>query len=119
MVGSRYNLFQRQITTMGYSQITVVLGGLVHIPILIGILWVFDKRTSQGYEAQKAIEAQEKAKAEAEAAEKAAAEKAAAEKAAAEKAAAKAKAEAAAKKEAEAKAKAQAEAEAENNNEEN
>ncbi len=84
---------------MAYSQITVALGGLAHVPILIAVLKFFDGATAKNYESQKAAE--DKAKAEAAAAEeakaKAAAAKAAEAKAAAAKAAAKAKAEADAK----------------------
>ena len=74
---------------MAYSQVQVMLGGAVHIPILIGFLKVCDNKTSRSYNTQKA-----------------AAEKAAAE------AKAKAVAEAQAKAAAEAKAKAAAEAKA-------
>ncbi len=82
---------------MAYSQVQVMLGGAVHIPIVIGFLKFCDNKTSKSYNAQKA--AAEQAAAEAKA--KAAAE-----------AKAKAAAEAKAKAAAEAKAKAAAEAKA-------
>ena len=75
---------------MAYSQVQVMLGGAVHIPIVIGLLKFCDNKTSKSYNLQKAAE--EKAAAEAKA--KAAAEAAAKAKAADE---AKAKAAAAAK----------------------
>ena len=28
---------------MGYSQITVALGGLAHIPVIVGVFWLFEK----------------------------------------------------------------------------
>ena len=85
---------------MAYSQTTVLLGGLVHIPIIIGLLWFFDNTTAKGYRAQQAAKEAAEAKAALEAKVKAEAEA----KAAAEKAA-KAKAKAAADKAASAKAK--------------
>ena len=72
---------------MAYSQSTVVIGGLAHIPILITLVWLFDKRTRKSYDATQAALAAAKAAA------KAAEEAKAAEKAKAA-AAAKAKAEA-------------------------
>jgi len=80
---------------MAYSQTTVLLGGLVHIPILIGLLWFFDITTSKGYKEQQAAKEAAEAKAALEAKAKAQEEaKVAAAKAAK---AAKAKSEAAAK----------------------
>ena len=82
---------------MAYSQVQVMLGGAVHIPIVIAFLKFCDNKTSQSFKEQKAAEeqaaVQAKAKADAEAKAKAAAEAKA--KAAAE---AKAKAAAEAKK---------------------
>ena len=48
---------------MGYSESTIVLGGLVHVPILISLLWFFDKRTSKAYAIKKAAEDKAKAQA--------------------------------------------------------
>ena len=66
---------------MAYSQTTVVLGGLIHVPILIAQFWMFDKRMSKVYLAQKAAQEQAdkaaKAKADAEAAAKEKADKSA------------------------------------------
>ncbi len=76
---------------MAYNEITVVVGGLSHVPIVIGLLKLFDGVTAKSYKA----EAEARAKAEAEA--KARAQ-------AAEEARAKAEAQAKAKAEAEAKA---------------
>ncbi len=80
---------------MAYSQVQVMLGGAVHIPILIGILKFWDNKTSKSYNEQKAATekaaAAAKAKALAEAQAKAAAE---AQAKAAEAAAKKAKADA-------------------------
>ena len=75
---------------MAYSQVQVMLGGAVHIPIVIGLLKFCDNKTKQSYTTQKAAE------------EKAAAAEAKA--AAAAKAKAKAASEAKAKAAAEAKA---------------
>ena len=58
---------------MAYSQVQVMIGGAVHIPILIGFLKVCDNKTSRSYNNQKAA-AEAKAKAVAEAQAKAAAE---------------------------------------------
>ena len=33
---------------MAYSQAQVVVGGLSHIPVLIGMLWMFDRRNNRG-----------------------------------------------------------------------
>ncbi len=85
---------------MAYNQFTVVFGGLVHIPVVIGLFKAFDTLTGKNYKAQQAL-----AKAEAEAKAKQEAEAKAAALAAEQ---AKAKAEAAAKAKAEAEAKAQA-----------
>ena len=86
---------------MAYSQATVLIGGIAHVPILVGLLWTVDKRAGKSHRLKQiAAEAEAKVKAEAEAKAKA--------KAAAE---AKAKAEAEAKAKAEAEAKAKAEAE--------
>ena len=74
---------------MAYSQSLVVIGGLAHIPILITLVWLFDKRTRKSYDATQAALAA--AKAAAKAAEEAKAKAAEEAKAAA---AAKAKAEA-------------------------
>ncbi|KZR69641.1 hypothetical protein PMIT1313_01329 [Prochlorococcus marinus str. MIT 1313] len=82
---------------MAYPESQVVMGGLVHIPIIIGVFWALNNLTTGGSKAKKAAEAQAKQAAE-EAAAKAAAEAAA--KQAAEQAAAKAAAEAAAAKKA-------------------
>ena len=63
--------------SMAYNQFTVVFGGLVHIPIVIGVFKAFDTLTSKNYKAQQALakaEAEAKAKQEAEAAAKAKAE---------------------------------------------
>ena len=63
---------------MAYSQVQVMLGGAVHIPILIGILKFWDNKTSKSYNEEKAAKekaaAAAKAKAAAEAQAKAAAE---------------------------------------------
>ncbi len=63
---------------MAYSQVQVMLGGAVHIPIVIAFLKFCDNKTSQSFKEQKAAEeqaaAQAKAKADAEAKAKAAAE---------------------------------------------
>ena len=60
----------------GYSSTKVLIGGLAHIPAIVGTFWVFDNRYKKAYYEQKAIEkaAIAKAKAEAEAKAKAAAE---------------------------------------------
>ena len=83
---------------MAYPDSQVVMGGLVHIPIIIGVFWALNNLTTGGSKAKKAAEAAAKQAAD-EAAAKAAAE-AAATKKAAEEAAAKAAAEAAAAKKA-------------------
>ena len=57
---------------MAYSQATVLAGGLVHVPIVIGLLSFFNGKTSKRYREEKAAKekeialkaAQEKAKAE-------------------------------------------------------
>ena len=77
---------------MAYPESQVVMGGLVHIPIIIGVFWALNNLTTGGSQAKKAAEAQAK-----QAAEQAAAK-------AAEQAAAKAAEELAAKKAAEAAA---------------
>ena len=77
---------------MAYPESQVVMGGLVHIPIIIGVFWALNNLTTGGSKAKKAAEAQAK-----QAAEQAAAQ-------AAEQAAAKAAEELAAKKAAEAAA---------------
>ena len=63
---------------MAYSQVQVMLGGAVHIPIVIAFLKFCDNKTSQSFKEQKAAEeqaaGQAKAKADAEAKAKAAAE---------------------------------------------
>ena len=41
---------------MAYSQVQVMLGGAVHIPIVIGLLKFCDNKTSKSYQAQKAAE---------------------------------------------------------------
>ena len=62
---------------MAYSQVQVMIGGAVHIPIVIAFLKFCDNKTSKSYKQQRAAEeqaaAQAKAKADAEAKEKAAA----------------------------------------------
>ena len=78
---------------MAYPESQVVMGGLVHIPIIIGVFWALNNLTTGGSKAKKAAEAQAK-----QAAEQAAAAQAA------EQAAAKAAEELAAKKAAEAAA---------------
>ena len=82
---------------MAYSQVQVMLGGAVHIPIVIGLLKFCDNKTSQSYNAQKAAE-QQAAAAEAKAQAAAAEAKATAEAKAAAAAKAKTKAAAEAKK---------------------
>ena len=56
---------------MAYSQVQVMIGGAVHIPIVIGFLKFCDNKTSKSYKDQKAAEQQAaaaaKAKADAEA----------------------------------------------------
>ena len=63
---------------MAYSQVQVMLGGAVHIPIVIGLLKFWDNKTSKTYNEKKAAEeqaaAEAKAKALAEAQAKAAAD---------------------------------------------
>ena len=39
---------------MAYSQVQVMLGGAVHIPIVIGFLKFCDNKTSKSYKDQKA-----------------------------------------------------------------
>ncbi len=78
---------------MAYPESQVVMGGLVHIPVIIGVFWALNNLTTGGSKAKKAAEAQAKQAAE-QAAAKAAEELAA--KKAAEAAAAKKAAEAAA-----------------------
>ena len=41
---------------MAYSQVQVMLGGAVHIPIVIGFLKFCDNKTSKSYQDQKAAE---------------------------------------------------------------
>ena len=45
---------------MAYSQATILIGGIMHIPILITPFWIIDKRYSKTY--QKALELKEKEK---------------------------------------------------------
>ncbi len=52
---------------MAYNSLTVVIGGLVHVPIVIGLLKTFDNITVKGYLAEKAAREQAEAKAKAEA----------------------------------------------------
>ena len=52
---------------MGYSQLRVLIGGLFHVPVLIGLFWLADNLFSKGYQEQKAKEAKAKAKAKAKA----------------------------------------------------
>ncbi len=65
---------------MPYSQTGVVIGGIAHIPVLVGLIGLFDRLTSKKYYKEKAAKdaaeakAKAKAKAEAEAKAKAAAE---------------------------------------------
>ena len=66
---------------MAYPESQVVMGGLVHIPIIIGVFWALNNLTTGGSKGKKAAEAAAKQAAE-EAAAKAAAEAAAAKKAA-------------------------------------
>ena len=66
---------------MAYPESQVVMGGLVHIPIIIGVFWALNNLTTGGSKAKKAAEAAAKQAAD-EAAAKAAAEAAAAKKAA-------------------------------------
>ena len=66
---------------MAYPESQVVMGGLVHIPIIIGVFWALNNLTTGGSKAKKAAEAAAKQAAE-QAAAKAAAEAAAAKKAA-------------------------------------
>ena len=66
---------------MAYPDSQVVMGGLVHIPIIIGVFWALNNLTTGGSKAKKAAEAAAKQAAD-EAAAKAAAEAAAAKKAA-------------------------------------
>ena len=66
---------------MAYPDSQVVMGGLVHIPIIIGVFWALNNLTTGGSKAKKAAEAAAKQAAE-QAAAKAAAEAAAAKKAA-------------------------------------
>ena len=58
---------------MAYSEAKVLIGGLVHIPIVIGLFWLIDRRTSKQFLANKRAK-EEKAKADAEAKLKAKAE---------------------------------------------
>ncbi len=63
-----YYWYKFHISTMAYSDLTVVLGGIIHVPILIGILKFFDGVTAKNYRiAQAEAEAKAKAKADAEA----------------------------------------------------
>ena len=66
---------------MAYPESQVVMGGLVHIPIIIGVFWALNNLTTGGSKAKKAAEAAAKQAAE-QAAAKAAAAAAAAKKAA-------------------------------------
>ena len=61
---------------MAYPESQVVMGGLVHIPIIIGVFWALNNLTTGGSKGKKAAEAAAKQAAE-EAAAKAAAEAAA------------------------------------------
>ncbi len=66
---------------MAYSDFTVVTGGIIHVPIVVGLLKFFDGVTSKNYLAEKAArdaaEAKAKKEAEAKAQEEAARQKAA------------------------------------------
>ena len=83
---------------MAYPESQVVMGGLVHIPIIIGVFWALNNLTTGGSKAKKAAAAAQAAE---QAAAAQAAEQAAAAKAAEELAAKKAAEAAAAKKAAE------------------
>ena len=52
---------------MAYSQVQVMIGGAVHIPIVIGFLKFCDNKTSRSYNVQKAAKEAAEAKAKAEA----------------------------------------------------
>ena len=52
---------------MGYSQLRVLIGGLFHVPVLIGLFWLADNLFSKGYQEQKAKEAKAEARAKAKA----------------------------------------------------
>ena len=61
--------FNKQLSNrMAYSETTVLLGGLAHVPILIAVATTLDKRTAPLYNAQEAARAQAKAEADAKAA---------------------------------------------------
>ena len=77
---------------MAYSQVQVMLGGAIHIPIVIGILKFWDNKTSKSYNEQKAAQEKAAAAAKAKALEEAQAKAAAAAEAKAAAAAKKAKA---------------------------
>ena len=62
---------------MAYPDSQVVMGGLVHIPIIIGVFWALNNLTTGGSKAKKAAEAAAKQAADEAAAEAAAAKKAA------------------------------------------
>ena len=81
---------------MAYSEVQVMLGGAVHIPIVWVIAKFCDNKTSKSYNTQKAAEDKAKAAAQAKALAEAEAKAAAQAKAKAEADAAKAKAKAAA-----------------------
>ncbi len=73
---------------MAYNEAQVVMGGLVHIPLAIGVFWSLNNLTSRSYHSeQAALAAEAEAKKAAEAAAAKAAEEAAKAKAAAAKAA--------------------------------
>ncbi|MFL0743045.1 MAG: type I antifreeze protein [Prochlorococcus sp.] len=73
---------------MAYNEAQVVMGGLVHIPLAIGVFWSLNNLTSRNYHSeQAALAAEAEAKKAAEAAAAKAAEEAAKAKAAAAKAA--------------------------------
>ncbi len=77
----RCKLWFRDNKKMAYNEMTVVVGGLAHVPIVIGLLKLLDGFTAKSYkaelEARAKAEAIEKAKAEAAAKAKAEAEAAA------------------------------------------
>ncbi|WP_320674551.1 hypothetical protein [Prochlorococcus sp. MIT 1341] len=91
---------------MAYSQVAVVVGGIAHVPVLIGLAKFFDGQSAKNYKAGQAIREQQEAKVKAE--EEARARAQAAEQEAKLKAAAQAKAEADAKAKAQAKNKKEA-----------
>ena len=72
---------------MAYPESQVVMGGLVHIPVIIGVFWALNNLTTGGKKAAEAAAKQAAEEAAAKAAAEAAAAKKAAEAAAAKKAA--------------------------------